>query len=62
MAKHALQKVKQILPEITVAGNGIHFKGDSIIIPKALQGLAIALAHRGIHLMQSGIEGHLRVV
>ena len=55
-----LQKSEHILPEITVAGNGVLFKGDRIILPEALQSLAISLAHRGSHPMQNGIERRLR--
>ena len=46
--------------EITITGNGILFKGDRIILPTSLQEKAIALAHRGTHPGQSGLERRLR--
>ena len=55
-----LQKFEHILPEITVAGNGVLFKGECIFLPETLQSLAISLAHRGSHPMQSGIDRRLR--
>ena len=56
----AVQKFKQILPELTVTGNGILLKGDRIVLPESLQAVAIELAHRGAHPGQSGMERRLR--
>ena len=58
-ASKQLQKFKQILPTITVTGNGILLKDDRIILPKSLQREAIVLAHQGNHPGQSGIECRL---
>ena len=55
-----LRKFEQILTEIMIAGNGILFKGERIILPEQLQNTAIQLAHRGSHPGQSGIERRLR--
>ena len=55
-----LKKFSAILPEITVTGNGILLKGDRIILPIALQDVAIKLAHQGSHAGQSSMERRLR--
>ena len=55
-----LQRFSQILPEITITGNGILLKGDRIILPTSLQATAITLAHRGSHPQQSSMEHRLR--
>jgi hypothetical protein len=55
-----LRKFEQLLSEITIAGNGILFKGERIILPESLQSAAIQLAHRGSHPGRSGIERRLR--
>ena len=55
-----VQKFENILPEITITGNGILFKGDRIILPTLLQEKAIALAHRGSHPGQSDLERRFR--
>ena len=53
-------KFNQILPELMIAGNGIIFKDDRIVLPKCLQVKAMELAHRGMHSGQSGLERRLR--
>ena len=55
-----VQKFKQILPELTLTGNGILLKGDRIVLPESLQQKAIELAHRGAHPGQNGMERRLR--
>ena len=55
-----VRRFEQLIPEITIAGNGIMLKGERIILPESLQDAAIQLAHRGSHLGQSGIERRLR--
>ena len=55
-----LRRFKEILPEITVTGNGILLKDDRIILPESLQEEAIQLAHRGSHTRLSGMERRLR--
>ena len=55
-----LKRFTKILPELTVTGNGIILKSERIILPEALQALAIELAHRGSHTRQSGMERRLR--
>ena len=55
-----LYKFKEMLPEITVTGNGILLKGEIIILPEALQDAAIHLACRGSHSGKSGMERRLR--
>ena len=55
-----IKKFKQILPELTITGNGILLKDDRIILPDNLQRTAIELAHRGAHPGQSGMERRLR--
>ena len=55
-----LYKFEEILPEITVTGNGIRLKGERIILPEALQDAAIRLAHSGSHPGKSGMERRLR--
>ena len=59
-AKKELLLFKQILPEITVTGNGILPKDERIILPDSLQNHAIQLAHGGNHLERSGLERRLR--
>ena len=44
-AKKELLRFKQILPEITVTGNGILLKDERVILPDSLQNHAIQLAH-----------------
>ena len=44
-----VQNFENILTEIIITGNGIHFKGDRIILLTSLQEKAISLAHRGSH-------------
>ena len=55
-----MKRFGPILTELTIVGNGIIFKDDRIVLPEALQELAIELAHRGSHPGQSGIERRLR--
>ena len=55
-----LKRFEQILPEITITGNGILLKGDRIILPSSLHRNTIALAHRGSHPQQSSMEHRLR--
>ena len=56
-SSHAkLQKFKQILQEITVAGNGVLYNEDCIIPPETLQSLGISPAHNGCHPMQRVIS------
>ena len=55
-----VRKFEHILQEITIAGNGILFKDDKIILPSSLQLKAIELAHRGCHPGRNGIERRLR--
>ena len=55
-----VQRFKQILPELTITGNGIILKDDRIVLPVSLQQKAIELAHRGAHPGQSGMERRLR--
>ena len=59
-ASKEVKKFGPILPELTIVANGIIFKDDRIVLPEALQQLAIELAHRGSHPGQSGIERRLR--
>ena len=59
-AKKELLHFKQILPEITVTGNGILLKDERIILPDNLQNQAIQLAHLGNHSGRSGLERRLR--
>ena len=59
-AKKELLCFKQILPEITVTGNGILLKDERIILPDSLQNHANQLAHRGNHSGRSGLERRLR--
>ena len=59
-AEPALQKFRAILPEVTIAGNGILLKGDRIILPNKLHSTAIELAHRGSHPGQNSMERRLR--
>ena len=56
----SLLKFKAILPEITITGNGILLKGERMILPEALQNLAIQLSHQGSHPRQSSMERRLR--
>ena len=56
----AVQKFRQILPELTLTGNGILLKGDRIVLPESLHQNAIELAHRGAHPGQNGMERRLR--
>ena len=56
----AVQKFKQILPELTLTSNGILLKGERIVLPESLQETAIELAHRGAHPGRSGMERRLR--
>ena len=53
---HDVQRFKQILPELTITGNGIILKDDRIVLPVSLQQNAIELAHRDAHPGQSGME------
>ena len=55
-----VQQFKQILPELTITGNGIILKEDRIVLPSSLQQKAIELAHRGAHPGQSGMGRRLR--
>ena len=48
-ADSRLQRFHQILPTITVTGNGILFKDNRIILPETLHLQAIQLAHSGSH-------------
>ena len=56
----AVQKFREILPEITITGNKILLKSERMILPESLQENAIQLAHRGSHPGQSGIERRIR--
>lgn len=56
----AVQRFREILPEITVTGNKILLKAERIILPESLHDTAIQLAHRGSHPGQSGIERRIR--
>ena len=56
-AHSQVQEFENILTEVTITGNGILFKVDCIILPKSLQ--EKALAHRGSHPGQSGLERRL---
>lgn len=58
--QESLLKFKNILPEITITGNGILLKGERIILPATLQNLAIQLCHQGSHPGQSSMERRLR--
>ena len=49
-----------ILPQLTITGNGIILKDERIVLPKKLQDLAIQIVHRGNHPSQSGLERRLR--
>ena len=53
-------KFDQILSELMIAGNGVIFKSDRIVLPETLQQKAMELAHRGTHPAQSGLERRLR--
>lgn len=55
-----VQRFKNILPQLTITGNGIILKDERIVLPKKLQDLAIQIAHRGNHPGQSGLERRLR--
>ena len=55
-----VQRFDQILAELTIAGNGVIFKGDRMVLPTSLQEAAIELAHRGAHPGRTGIERRLR--
>ena len=55
-----LRKFQQILPELTITGNGIILKGNRIVLPEILQNDAIKLAHCGSHPGISGVERRLR--
>ena len=59
-ADEDLKKFSKILPELTVTGNGIVLKSERIVLPSALQSIAIELAHRGSHPGQSSMERRLR--
>ena len=48
-ANPKLRKFEQILPEITVTGNGILLNADRVILPEGLQKTSMELAHRGSH-------------
>ena len=54
------QRFRQIMPEITITGNGVLLKGERMILPMKLQDAAIELAHRGTHPGQSVLERRLR--
>ena len=55
------RKFQQILPELTLTGNGILLKGDRMVLPSSLHCYkAIELAHKGAHPGQSDIERRLR--
>ena len=54
-ADSRLRRFHQILPTITVTGNGILFKDDRIILPETLDLQAIQLAHRGSYPGENGI-------
>ena len=56
----AVQRFREILPEITLTGNKILLKSERIILPESLHETAISLAHRGSHPGQSGIERRIR--
>ena len=56
----AVQRFREILPEITLTGNKILLKSERIILPESLHETAINLAHRGSHPGQSGIERRIR--
>ena len=55
-----LKKFKPILSELSLTGNGIILKGERMVLPESLQGMAIELAHRGSHPGRAGIERRLR--
>ena len=55
-----LRKFEQILPEITVTGNGILLKTDRIVLLKVCKKTAMELAHRGSHPGESSMERRLR--
>ena len=55
-----VRKFENILPETTITGNRILFKGDCVILPTLLQEKAIALVHHGNHPGQPGLERRLR--
>ena len=59
-AEEGLRRFRQIIPEITMTGNGILLKGERLILPDKLQPLAIQLAHQGSHPGQSSMERRLR--
>ena len=59
-ANEHIKRFKNILPNITVTGNGILLKDERMILPKSLQRLAIELAHQGSHPGESGLEKRLR--
>ena len=56
----AVQKFREILPEITITANKILLKSERIVLPEKLQDSAIQLAHQGSHPGQSGIERRTR--
>ena len=56
----SLKKFKPILSELSLTGNGIILKGERMVLPESLQGMAIELAHRGSHPGRAGIERRLR--
>ena len=58
-APQELQRYSQVLPELTVTGNGILLKGERMVLPKSLQVEAIQLAHQGSHTGQSGLVRRL---
>ena len=55
-----LKKFKPILSELSLTGNGIILKGERMVLPESLQGMAIEFAHRGLHPGRAGIERRLR--
>ena len=59
-ADPALKRFTPILPEITVAQNGILLKGERMVLPRSLQQTAITLAHKGSHPGQTSIQRRLR--
>ncbi|CAB3989036.1 Hypothetical predicted protein [Paramuricea clavata] len=52
-----VRSFEQIIPEITIAENGVMFKGERIILPESLQDTAIQLAHEEVTWDRVGLKG-----